>query len=161
MYWSKLLSCPFLIDEAWKSYFLLMISGLWCEISPIERGWRGVLRWEARAGLRYYGRFVLVFWGGICWHLVVVFDFRRLCAGVTHPLPLSRGEILDGAFFLVMSGLWCEISPLERGWRGVLRWEARAGLRWFLLLFGEEVLREVGFDVVRWYLLGFRDCFWF
>ena len=43
------------------------------------------------------------------------FDFRRLCAGVTHPRPLSRGEVLDGAFLLVMSGLWCEISPLERG----------------------------------------------
>ena len=56
---------------------------------------------------------------------MVVFDFRRLCAGVTHPRPLSRGEVLDGAFFLVMSGLWCEISPSQRGDEGVCHGEKR------------------------------------
>ena len=43
------------------------------------------------------------------------FDFRKLCADVTHPRPLSRGEILGAAFLLVMSGLSVFISPLQRG----------------------------------------------
>ena len=30
---------------------------------------------------------------------------------------LSRGEVLDGAFFLVMSCLSGEVSPLERGFK--------------------------------------------
>ena len=28
------------------------------------------------------------------------FWFRRLCAGVTHPRPLSRGEVRDAAFLV-------------------------------------------------------------
>ena len=48
----------------------------------------------------------------------------------TPPTPLWDGEILEAAFFLVMRGLWRgDISPLERGLRGVLRGEARVGLR--------------------------------
>ena len=34
--------------------------------------------------------------------------------------PLERGD-LDAAFLLVMGGLCGEVSPLERGLRGVLR----------------------------------------
>ena len=64
----------------------------------------------------------LVLQGGICQTLVVALVFRRLCLGVTHPQPLSRGEIWNAVFLLVMSGLWRgDISPLERGLRGVLR----------------------------------------
>ena len=43
------------------------------------------------------------------------FDFRKLCAGVTHPQPLSRGEFWNADFLLVMSGLSGDVSPLERG----------------------------------------------
>ena len=42
---------------------------------------------------------------------VTALGFRWLCSGVTHPLPLSRGEIWDAAFLLVMSGLWCGCFP--------------------------------------------------
>ncbi len=38
----------------------------------------------------------------------------------TPSAPLERGG-LDGAFFLVVSGLSGEFSPFERGLRGVLR----------------------------------------
>ena len=51
---------------------------------------------------------------------VAVFDYRCLCLGVTPPLPLSRGEVWDGAFLLEMGMLCGEDSPLERGSRGVL-----------------------------------------
>ena len=44
--------------------------------------------------------------------------FRRLCLDVTHPRPLSRGEVCGACFLLVMSGLSGEVSPLERGLRG-------------------------------------------
>ena len=51
---------------------------------------------------------------------VTAFDFRKLCADVTHPLaPLERGD-WNAVFLLVMSGLSGEVSPLERGLRGVL-----------------------------------------
>ena len=43
------------------------------------------------------------------------FDFRRLCAYVTHPLPLSRGEILGCLFLLGSESFDGLISPLERG----------------------------------------------
>ena len=55
-------------------------------VSPLERGLRGVLRREARAGKKYCNVVFLEL-------RVDVFDFRRLCSGVTHPRPLSRGEI--------------------------------------------------------------------
>ena len=48
------------------------------------------------------------------------FGFRKLGADVTHPQPLSRGEILVRLFLLVMGGLCGVVSPLERGLRGVL-----------------------------------------
>ena len=57
----------------------------------------------------------MFFLGGVCLLWVVAFDLRRLCAGVTHPRPLSRGEVLDADFFLIISGLLCWNSPLERG----------------------------------------------
>ena len=38
----------------------------------------------------------------------------------TSPAPLERG-VLDAAFYLVMGDLSGDISPLERGLRGVLR----------------------------------------
>ena len=52
---------------------------------------------------------------------VVVFDFRRQCSDVTHPQPLSRGEV---GCFVLLGNEWFvvwRISPLERGLRGVLR----------------------------------------
>ena len=48
--------------------------------------------------------------------------------------PLERGD-WDTAFLLVMSGLCGEDSPLERGLRGVLRREARFGLRYCAAVF--------------------------
>ena len=46
------------------------------------------------------------------------FWFWKLCLDVTHPRPLSRGEVWDAVFLLVMRGLLCLNSPLERGLRG-------------------------------------------
>ena len=50
---------------------------------------RGAVRdevlWESVSGS-------LVLRGSICRLRVDVFDFRQLCADVTHPPPLSRGE---------------------------------------------------------------------
>ena len=43
--------------------------------------------------------FAAVWRGGVCLLRVAAFDFRRLCSDVTHPRPLSRGEI--GCCFLV------------------------------------------------------------
>ena len=45
----------------------------------------------------------------------VAFDFRKLCADVTHPQPLSRGEVWDDTFCLKMRILSGDIFPLERG----------------------------------------------
>ena len=53
-------------------------------------------------------RWCLLAWGGC-------FDFRRLCTDVTHPRPLSRGEIWMLLFSLVNEWVECEVSPLERG----------------------------------------------
>ena len=64
--------------------------------------------------------------------LETVFDFRQLCANVTHPRPLSRGEIWMLFFFLVMRGLWRGGFPSREGIKGcvMVRCAARAeGLR--------------------------------
>ena len=45
------------------------------------------------------------------------FDFRKLCTDVTHPRPLSRGEVCSAAFFLVMSDL-CVVFPSREGIEG-------------------------------------------
>ena len=42
------------------------------------------------------------------------FDYRKLCAGVTHPQPLSRGEVWDDTFLFGNEDFECCISPLER-----------------------------------------------
>ena len=73
--------------------------------------------------------------------------FRMQCSDVTHPRPLSRGEVWDGAFFLVVSGLSGEFSPLERGLRGVLRWEAQLGRDYFAAIWWGWIL--LSFWVMR------------
>ena len=51
---------------------------------------------------------------------MVAFDFSS-CARTSHtPAPLERGGS-GAAFLLIMSGLIGDVSPLERGLRGVLR----------------------------------------
>ena len=55
---------------------------------------------------------------------MVVFDFRQLCADVTHPPPLSRGEVQALFFFLVMRVL-SVMFPLLRGDEGVCYGEKR------------------------------------
>ena len=82
---------------------------------------------------------------------MVVFDFRWLCSGVTHPPPLSRGENWIVLFCLTIRSLWCEISPLERGLKGCV---TERGAGWdeiVLLLFG-----DVAFVGFWWLLLIFR-----
>ena len=54
------------------------------------------------------------------------FDYRCLCAGVTHPQPLSRGEVWMILFYLEMSIL-SVVFPLLRGDKGVCYGE-RCGL---------------------------------
>ena len=47
--------------------------------------------------------FLLLFgWGSVCQILGDCFGFRKLCADVTHPPPLSRGEVEMLFFLLVM-----------------------------------------------------------
>ena len=55
---------------------------------------------------------------------MAAFDFRKLCLGVTHPRPLSRGEIGMVLFYLEMSIL-SVVFPLLRGDQGVCYGEMR------------------------------------
>ena len=77
---------------------------------------RGKGRWVARYGFEKLGV-------ARCYQSasVTAFDLRWLCLGVTHPQPLSRGEIWMRLFYLEKRGLSVFVSPLERGLRGVLR----------------------------------------
>ena len=103
---------------------------------PPREGIKGcvMVRDAAKAdGLRDTVSRRLVLQGGICQTLVVALVFRRLCLGVTHPQPLSRGEIWDAVFLLVMSGLWRVGFPSREGikggygeGRGLGRWVARS-----------------------------------
>ena len=52
------------------------------------------------------------------------FYFKLLCADVTHPQPLSRGEIEILLFYLKMNDLACRF-PLLRGDQGVCYGEVR------------------------------------
>ena len=118
---------------------------VWC-VSPLERGSRGVLRWGARHGVRWFCCCL------VRWYFLALgdcFDFRRLCAGVTHPRPLSRGEILDAAFFLIISGLLCWNSPLERGGLGSYFWLCVAVLGRYIPLVLLEGWGEVGCIFVK------------
>ena len=60
---------------------------------------------------------------GICQTLVIVFDFGRLCAGVTHPPPSPEGRF--GCCFLVGNGGYGVVFPLLRGDEGVCYGERR------------------------------------
>ena len=61
------------------------------DVFPLEWGLRGVLRRGGGGGVEII--FAAVWWGGIYWFWEVAFDFRWLYADVTHPRPLSRGEL--------------------------------------------------------------------
>ena len=76
--------------------------------------------------------------------LEIVFDFRWLCADVTHPRPLSRGKVLGAAFFLVMSSLWCVGFPSREGIKGCVTVRGAGWDEVFLLLFGEVVFLGFG-----------------
>ena len=65
--------------------------------------------------------------GSICRLRVVALVFRKPCADVTHPPPLSRGEIWILFFFLVMRGVSGAVSPLERGFKGCVTVRGAAG----------------------------------
>ena len=64
------------------------------------------------------------------------FDFRKLCADVTHPLPLSRGEVWNAVFLLVMRGLWCCEFPSREGTKGCVMKKGAGWAEMILLLFG-------------------------
>ena len=70
-----------------ECYFLLIMSVLCGEDSPLERGLKGCVM------VRSVGWDEMFFEVGSVGLWVAVFDYRCLCAGVTHPQPLSRGEI--------------------------------------------------------------------
>ena len=75
------LRCLFLFGNEW---FVA------CRI-PLLRGDQGVCYGE---GCGMGGDVFAAVWRcGVSWLRVDVFDFRRLCTDVTHPLPLSRGEV--------------------------------------------------------------------
>ena len=87
---------------------------------------------------------------------VTVLGLRWLCAGVTHPRPLSRGEVCGAAFLLVVSGLWCVGFPYREGIEGCVMGRGAVWVEMFLLLFGEVVFLGFGwmFLVFRWLCLG-------
>ena len=72
------------------------------------------------------------------------FDFRKLCADVTHPPPLSRGEVWNAVFLLVMSDLWRVGFPSREGIEGCVTVRGAVWVEMFLLLFGEEVFLGFG-----------------
>ena len=65
-------------------------------------------------GVRFMSGILGSLGGGICRLRVDVFDFRKPCSDVTHPQPLSRGEIWM-LFLFVNERFECDVSPLERG----------------------------------------------
>ena len=69
-------------------------------VSPLERGLKGGVTLRGAVWVEVF------FLGGVCLLWVVAFDLRRLCAGVTHPRPLSRGEVVMLLFYFVMRDLW-------------------------------------------------------
>ena len=68
-------------------------------VSLFVNGWFVMCGFPSREGIkgcvmvRGSVWFEMFFLGGVCLLWVDVFDFRWLCAGVTHPQPLSRGEV--------------------------------------------------------------------
>ena len=106
------------------------MSGLVYSVSPLERGPRGVLRWAARHRQKRCRKLCLVLRGVIRQSIVRVFDFRKQSLSVTHPRPSREGRL--GYYFSVWKWVFnVSNSPLERGWRGVLRGEAQQGQRYF------------------------------
>ena len=87
---------------------------------------------------------------------VDAFDFRRLCADVTHPRPLSRGEVR----VLVSCWEWwveCVGFPSREGIKGCVTMRGAVWDEVFLLLFEEEVF--LVFSGARKYLSSFDDRF--
>ena len=90
------------------------------DISPLERGFEGCVTVKGAAwveGLRDTVSRRLVLQGVIRQASGGCFWSRRLCSGVTHPLPSREGR-LEAAFFLMMRDLSVSGSPLERGFKG-------------------------------------------
>ena len=69
--------------------------------------------------------FATVWRCGISWLRVTALGLRKLCADVTHPRPLSRGEVCSAAFLSVVSDLMAWRFPLLRGDKGVCYGERR------------------------------------
>ena len=89
---------PLWDGEFWNADFLFGNERFECDASPLERGLRGVLWRGARQGLmcceiQFRGAWRCDERGVICQASGGYFGFRKLCAGVTHPPPLSRGEL--------------------------------------------------------------------
>ena len=61
------------------------------------------------------------------------FDFRQLCAGVTHPLPLSRGEVWNADFLFGNEMFECICFPSREWIKGCVMVRGAAGV---------EVLRD-------------------
>ena len=86
--------------------FYLVMGDLSGDISPLERGLRGVLRRGARQGLmcceiQFREACCSEERGVICQASGGCYDFRKLCAGVTHPRPSREGRL--GCYFLVVN----------------------------------------------------------
>ena len=80
----------------WDTAFFLVVSRLSGDDSPLERGFKGCVTVRGAAwveGLRDTVSRNLVLRGGICRLWVAAFDLRWQCLDVTHPRPLSRGEV--------------------------------------------------------------------
>ena len=100
--------------------FYLIMNDLWRGCFPSREGSKGCVTVRVAAwveGLRDTVSRRLVLQGVIRQASGDRFDFRKLCADVTHPRPLSRGEVCSAAFFLVMSDL-CVVFPSREGIKG-------------------------------------------
>ena len=61
------------------------------------------------------------------------FDFRKLCADVTHPCPSQEGSFEMLLFYLIMNDLWRGCFPSREGIKGCVMVRGAAGV---------EVLRD-------------------
>ena len=88
---------PLWDGEILEAAFFLVMRGLWRGCFPVpERGFKGCVTVRGAAwveGLRNTVSRNLVLRGGICRLWVAAFDLRWQCLDVTHPRPLSRGEV--------------------------------------------------------------------
>ena len=76
---------------------------------------------------------------------------------MTHPLPLSRGEVWDADFLFGNEWVECEVSPLERGLKGCVTVRCAGWDEIVFLLFGDVAFVGFGWLFLIWVAVHGRD----